>query len=146
MSPSAGASLPLWTRPNASAATAASLWQAKTVQRSPGKHPLIVPRPFLSLANTISLDIMASTSDHLEQGYEKIFRWCSYEFRQMGRDAQLEVGFVMREAVRRLRKRPELLTYVPSIPPAFQLTAIPTPAKPSQSFLKCANKPCSASS
>ena len=55
---------------------------------------------------------MASTSTHLEQGYEKIFRWCTYEFRQMGRDAQLEVAPAMREAVRRLRKRPELLTYV----------------------------------
>ncbi|KAJ7770875.1 oligomeric Golgi complex subunit 6 [Mycena maculata] len=56
------------------------------------------------------LDIMASTSSHLEQGYEKIFRWCSYEFRQMGRDMQVEVGMTMREAIRRLRKRPELLT------------------------------------
>ncbi|KAJ7139696.1 oligomeric Golgi complex subunit 6 [Mycena epipterygia] len=56
------------------------------------------------------VDIMASTSSHLEQGYEKIFRWCSYEFRQMGRDMQIEVGGTMREAIRRLRKRPELLT------------------------------------
>ncbi|KAJ7356948.1 oligomeric complex COG6, partial [Mycena albidolilacea] len=55
------------------------------------------------------LDIMASTSSHLEQGYEKIFRWCSYEFRQMGRDMQVEVEDTMREAIRRLRKRPELL-------------------------------------
>ncbi|KAJ7462784.1 oligomeric complex COG6 [Mycena galericulata] len=56
------------------------------------------------------LDIMASTSSHLEQGYEKIFRWCSYEFRQMGRDMQIEVGTTMREATHRLRQRPELLT------------------------------------
>ncbi|KAJ7102334.1 oligomeric complex COG6 [Mycena belliarum] len=56
------------------------------------------------------LDIMASTSSHLELGYEKIFRWCSYVFRQMGRDTQIEVGSTMREAIRRLRKRPELLT------------------------------------
>ncbi|KIM86455.1 hypothetical protein PILCRDRAFT_327206 [Piloderma croceum F 1598] len=56
------------------------------------------------------LDIMASTSSHLEQGYEKILRWCSFEFRQMGRDMQLEVSFIMREAVHRLRQRPELLT------------------------------------
>ncbi|KAF5351607.1 hypothetical protein D9757_015072 [Collybiopsis confluens] len=54
-------------------------------------------------------DIMASTASQLEQGYEKIFRWCSYEFRQIGRDSQLEVSPTMREAVRRLRKRPELL-------------------------------------
>jgi conserved oligomeric Golgi complex subunit 6 len=55
---------------------------------------------------------MASTSSHLEQGYEKILRWCSFEFRQMGRDIQLEVSPSMREAVHRLRQRPELLTYV----------------------------------
>ncbi|KAF9042684.1 oligomeric complex COG6 [Rhodocollybia butyracea] len=54
-------------------------------------------------------DIMASTASHLEQGYEKIFRWCSYEFLQIGRDSQLEVSTTMREGVRRLRKRPELL-------------------------------------
>ncbi|KAJ6626835.1 oligomeric complex COG6 [Mycena sp. CBHHK59/15] len=56
------------------------------------------------------IDIMASTSSHLEQGYEKIFRWCSYEFRQMGKDMQIEVSATIREAVDRLRKRPELLT------------------------------------
>ena len=59
-----------------------------------------------------SLDIMASTSSYLEQGYEKLFRWCSYEFRQVGRDSQLEVGTTMGEAVRRLRGRPELLRSV----------------------------------
>ena len=53
---------------------------------------------------------MASTSSHLELGYEKIFRWCGYEFRQMRRDVQLEVSSTMREAIRRLRHRPELLT------------------------------------
>ncbi|TFK31706.1 oligomeric complex COG6-domain-containing protein [Crucibulum laeve] len=56
------------------------------------------------------LDIMASTSSNLEHGYEKILRWCSNEFRQIGRDIQLEVSHTMREAVARLRKRPELLT------------------------------------
>ncbi|KAG7088505.1 hypothetical protein E1B28_012492 [Marasmius oreades] len=56
------------------------------------------------------LDIIASTSSYLEQGYERIFRWCSYEFVQVGRDAQLEISPTMREAVTRLRKRPELLT------------------------------------
>ncbi|OBZ65679.1 Conserved oligomeric Golgi complex subunit 6, partial [Grifola frondosa] len=58
------------------------------------------------------LDILSSTSTYLEQAHDKIFRWCCFEFRQMGRDAQLEVSPPMREAVRRLRKRPELLTYV----------------------------------
>ncbi|KAJ7593358.1 oligomeric complex COG6 [Mycena floridula] len=56
------------------------------------------------------LDIMAVTSTHLEQGYEKMARWCSYEFRHLGRDAQLEVSPTMAETVRRLRKRPEMLT------------------------------------
>jgi hypothetical protein len=57
-----------------------------------------------------SLEIMTSTSAYLEQGYEKILRYCSNEFRQVGRDSQIEVNVVMREAVQRLRKRPELLT------------------------------------
>ncbi|PPQ84070.1 hypothetical protein CVT26_013151, partial [Gymnopilus dilepis] len=56
------------------------------------------------------LEIMASTSTNLEKGYEKILRYLSNEFRQVGRDTQLEVSGQMREAVQRLRKRPELLT------------------------------------
>ncbi|KAJ8590471.1 oligomeric complex COG6 [Rhizopogon salebrosus TDB-379] len=56
------------------------------------------------------LDIMVSTSSYLEQGYEKILRWCSFEFRQMGRDVNLEVGFTMRQAISRLSQRPELLS------------------------------------
>ncbi|GLB45160.1 putative conserved oligomeric complex COG6 [Lyophyllum shimeji] len=56
------------------------------------------------------LDIMASTSSNLEHGYEKISRWCSHEFRQMGRDPHVEVTSTMRQAIRWLRKRPELLT------------------------------------
>ncbi|KAJ7071469.1 oligomeric Golgi complex subunit 6 [Mycena amicta] len=55
------------------------------------------------------LDIMAATSSYLEHGYEKIVRWCSYEFLQM-RDLQIEVSSIMRETIRRLRRRPELLT------------------------------------
>lgn len=53
---------------------------------------------------------MSLTSSLLEQAYQKIFRWCSFEFRQLGKDAQLEVGFVMKEAVRRLKRQPELLS------------------------------------
>ncbi|KAG6911409.1 hypothetical protein DXG01_016506 [Tephrocybe rancida] len=56
------------------------------------------------------IDIMTSTSSNLEQGYEKILRWCSHEFRQKGRDFHLEVSSNMRESVKRLRRRPELLT------------------------------------
>ena len=58
------------------------------------------------------IDILSATATQLEQAYEKIFRHCSFEFRQMGRDASLDVDPSMREAVRRLRQRPELLTYV----------------------------------
>lgn len=59
-----------------------------------------------------SMEIMITTSQELEQGYEKIANWCSLEFRRLGRDAQLEVGSIMREAIRWLRKRSELLKYV----------------------------------
>src|SRR6266550_7883246 len=58
-----------------------------------------------------SVDIMAATSSHLEQGYEKIFRWCSNEFRQLSRDVQYEVNPTLSECIQRLRKRPELLRY-----------------------------------
>lgn len=54
---------------------------------------------------------MATTATYLEQGYDKMARWCANEFRQMGRDAQLDVSGILREAVQRLRQRPELLRY-----------------------------------
>ncbi|KZW02874.1 oligomeric complex COG6 [Exidia glandulosa HHB12029] len=56
------------------------------------------------------LDIMATTAQLLEQAFQKLLRWCSFEFRQLGRDAMLEVSPTMREAVRRLRAQPALLT------------------------------------
>ncbi|KAH9032506.1 oligomeric complex COG6 [Lactarius hengduanensis] len=55
------------------------------------------------------LDIMAVTAAHLEKAYDKLVRWCSSEFRGMGRDASLEVPNELSEAARRLRSRPELL-------------------------------------
>lgn len=58
------------------------------------------------------IDIMTATSSHLELGYEKLLRWASNEFRQIGRDMQVEVHPTLREAIKRLRKRPELLTCV----------------------------------
>jgi len=58
------------------------------------------------------LDIMAVTSSHLEKACDKLLRWCSVQFRDMGRDATLEVPDELSEAVRRLRSRPELLAYV----------------------------------
>ncbi|WOO80503.1 Conserved oligomeric Golgi complex subunit 6 [Vanrija pseudolonga] len=58
------------------------------------------------------LDIMASTGVQMEAGYTKIHRWLEFQFRQMTRDAQLEVSGVMREAVRRLGQRPGMLKEV----------------------------------
>ncbi|KAF8486745.1 oligomeric complex COG6 [Russula emetica] len=58
------------------------------------------------------LDIMAVTSAHLEKACDKLLRWCSVEFRGMGRDASLEVPDELSEAIRRLRSRPELLSEV----------------------------------
>ena len=58
------------------------------------------------------LDILSATATQLEAAYEKLFRHCTFEFRQMGRDANLDVAPTLVEAVRRLRQRPELLSYV----------------------------------
>ncbi|KAJ2923760.1 hypothetical protein H1R20_g13342, partial [Candolleomyces eurysporus] len=64
--------------------------------------------------STAGLDIMSSTSTYLEQGYDKILRYLSNEFRSTSKDdplfLQLEVSPVTREAVLRLKKRQELLT------------------------------------
>ena len=63
----------------------------------------------------VGLDIMSSTSSNLEQAYEKIFRWCSFEFRQMGREVQVEVSPTMRKGITRLRQRQELLRCSPFV-------------------------------
>lgn len=55
------------------------------------------------------LDIMSLTASLLDQAYNKLARWTSFEFRQMGKDASLDVAPLMQEAVLRLRQRPELL-------------------------------------
>ncbi|KAG8918014.1 Golgi transport complex subunit 6, partial [Tulasnella sp. 408] len=55
------------------------------------------------------LDIMSLTASLLDQAYHKLARWTSFEFRQMGKDASLDVAPLMQEAVLRLRQRPELL-------------------------------------
>jgi conserved oligomeric Golgi complex subunit 6 len=79
----------------------------------PGEDNFIPVHSKVSISSCASrLDIMAMTSELLEQAYEKIFRYCCLEFRQFGKDAQLDVAPVTREAVRRLRQRPELLRYV----------------------------------
>lgn len=61
-----------------------------------------------------SMDIMATTSSYLEQGYDKVYRWLTFEFRRIGRESQLEVSSVMGESIRRLSQRPELLSCVSS--------------------------------
>ncbi|RXW16783.1 hypothetical protein EST38_g9072 [Candolleomyces aberdarensis] len=57
---------------------------------------------------------MTSASTYFEQGYDKILRYLSNEFRSTGKDdplfLQLEVSPVTTEAVLRLKKRQELLT------------------------------------
>ncbi|KAG9099599.1 Golgi transport complex subunit 6 [Ceratobasidium sp. UAMH 11750] len=59
--------------------------------------------------NKAGLDIMASTAEQLEEAFQKLQRWCLFEFRQLGRDAHVEVEPIVTESVRRLRKRPALL-------------------------------------
>ncbi|KAI6030195.1 oligomeric complex COG6 [Pisolithus marmoratus] len=56
------------------------------------------------------MDIMSTTSSYLEQGYNKIYRWCTFEFRRLGSENYLEVSPTMLESVRRLSQRPELLS------------------------------------
>ncbi|CEQ42063.1 SPOSA6832_03834, partial [Sporobolomyces salmonicolor] len=60
------------------------------------------------------LDIMEYTSQHLEAGYLKIFKWCSFEARGFAKDV-LEVSVSMRTAVARLKSRPDLLSCVLSL-------------------------------
>lgn len=63
---------------------------------------------------------MAVTAAHLEKAYDKLVRWCSSEFRDMGRDASLEVSNELTESARRLRSRPELLAC--ALPPSIKKT------------------------
>lgn len=60
-------------------------------------------------ATKAGVDIIATSSQQLEQGYDKLARWCSLEFRQFVRDTLLEVTPAMGEAIKWLRKKPELL-------------------------------------
>lgn len=57
---------------------------------------------------THSAEIKALTDRKLETGYEKIFNWTQDEFRRLARDIHSEPSAVLREAVRRLRRRPAL--------------------------------------
>ncbi|GAA5868756.1 hypothetical protein JCM8547_005368 [Rhodosporidiobolus lusitaniae] len=57
------------------------------------------------------LDIMEYTSQHLEAGYSKIYKWLTFESRAFAKDV-LEVSATVREAVARLKSRPDLLSEV----------------------------------
>lgn len=54
------------------------------------------------------MDIMDATAAQLDAGQTKMARWLTFEFRQPFKEGA-EVGFTMREAVRRLETRPDLL-------------------------------------
>lgn len=54
-------------------------------------------------------EVMATTTEHMEDAYEKLHRWVMFDFRTYSRDAQLEVSDVTRQAVKRLRERRDLL-------------------------------------
>ncbi|GAA5919249.1 hypothetical protein JCM1841_006519 [Sporobolomyces salmonicolor] len=69
------------------------------------------------------LDIMEYTSQHLEAGYLKIFKWCSFEARGFAKDV-LEVSVSMRTAVARLKSRPDLLSEVLAILGTTRSTSI----------------------
>ncbi|KAI5122053.1 hypothetical protein M0805_006037 [Coniferiporia weirii] len=61
------------------------------------------------------VDIITTASQQLEQGYDKLARWCSLEFRQFVGDTLLEVSPLMGEAVKWLKKKPELLSEALSV-------------------------------
>lgn len=54
---------------------------------------------------------MEYTAQHLEAGYSKIHKWLAFEARGFAKDV-LEVSQTVREAVARLKNRPELLKFV----------------------------------
>jgi hypothetical protein len=54
------------------------------------------------------LDIMESTAQNLEAGYQKLFKWASFQVRGYTKDA-LEVAPTTRVAIQRLKARPDLL-------------------------------------
>lgn len=56
---------------------------------------------------------MEYTAQHLEAGYSKIHKWLAFEARGFAKDV-LEVSQTVREAVARLKNRPELLKSVPA--------------------------------
>ncbi|GAA99503.1 uncharacterized protein L969DRAFT_93961 [Mixia osmundae IAM 14324] len=57
------------------------------------------------------LDIMASSSQYLETAYQKIYKWCAFQVRGYASDV-LEVSPRMKDAIRRLKARPDLLSEI----------------------------------
>ncbi|CAK9785326.1 uncharacterized protein COLE_06649 [Cutaneotrichosporon oleaginosum] len=72
------------------------------------------------------LDIMAITGTQMEAGYAKLHRWLEFAFRQMTREAHLEVSPAMREAVKRLTTRPAQLKDALSVLTSTRQSAILT--------------------
>ncbi|GAA5821598.1 hypothetical protein JCM3770_005309 [Rhodotorula araucariae] len=69
------------------------------------------------------LDIMEYTSQHLEAGFAKVHKWLTFEARGFAKDV-LEVSATVREAVARLKARPELLSEVLSVLGTTRSTSI----------------------
>ncbi|GAA6004653.1 Golgi transport complex subunit COG6 [Rhodotorula paludigena] len=69
------------------------------------------------------LDIMEYTSQHLEAGFSKIHKWLTFEARGFAKDV-LEVSATVREAVSRLKARPDLLSEVLSVLGTTRSTSI----------------------
>ncbi|BGP43615.1 Golgi transport complex subunit 6 [Rhodotorula kratochvilovae] len=69
------------------------------------------------------LDIMEYTSQHLEAGFAKIHKWLTFEARGFAKDV-LEVSATVREAVARLKARPELLSEVLTVLGTTRSTSI----------------------
>ncbi|GAA5872099.1 hypothetical protein JCM16303_000978 [Sporobolomyces ruberrimus] len=69
------------------------------------------------------LDIMEYTSQHLEAGYQKIYKWCTFQARGFARDV-LEVSTTVRTAIARLKSRPDLLSEVLTVLGTTRSTSI----------------------
>ncbi|BGP27772.1 Golgi transport complex subunit 6 [Rhodotorula toruloides] len=69
------------------------------------------------------LDIMEYTAQHLEASYTKIYKWLTFEARGFAKDV-LGVSATVREAVSRLKNRPEMLSEVLAVLGTTRSTSI----------------------
>jgi len=76
---------------------------------------------------------MEYTSQHLEAGYAKLHKWLTFEARGFAKDV-LEVSATVREAVARLKSRPEQLSCV--LVPLFLRTRLAGPRADSPSHAR----------